>query len=113
MKGGILGTIVRFIVSAIVLMFVGWLVPGIAVNGFVGALIASVVIALLGLVVESLLGKNISPRSRGFVGFITAAIVIYLAQFIIPNYLHVNLIGSLLAALVIGIIDAFVPTEIR
>lgn len=28
MKGGILGTIVRFIVSALVLLVVGWLLPG-------------------------------------------------------------------------------------
>ena len=46
------------------------------------------------------------------VGFVTA-VVIYLAQFIIPNYLSVSILGSLLAAFVIGLIDAFVPTELR
>ena len=108
-----LGAVVRFVVSALVLMAVGWLLPGIKVNGFVGALIAAAVIAILGYVVELILGDKISPRSRGIVGFITAAVVIYVAQFIVPAYLSVSLIGSLLAAFVIGLIDAFVPTELR
>ncbi|HHW61654.1 MAG TPA: phage holin family protein [Syntrophomonadaceae bacterium] len=108
-----LGLAVRFVVSALVLMLVGFLLPGVTVSGFVGALIAAVVIAVLGYAVERILGENISPRSRGLVGFVTAAVVIYLAQFIIPNYLSVSILGSLLAAFVIGLIDAFVPTELR
>lgn len=108
-----IGAIVRFVVSALVLLLVGFLLPGISVAGFTGALIAAIVIALLGYAVEAILGERISPRSRGFVGFITAAVVIYLAQFIIPNYLSVTLLGSLLAALVIGLVDAFAPTELR
>ncbi|NLL19453.1 MAG: phage holin family protein [Clostridia bacterium] len=113
MSGSIIGTIVRFIVSALVLMLVGWLLPGITVSGFTGALLAAVVIAVLGYIVEAILGDNVSPQSRGIVGFITAAAVIYLAQFIVPNYLSVNILGALLSALVIGVIDAFVPTELR
>ncbi|MGE5396532.1 MAG: phage holin family protein [Chitinophagales bacterium] len=108
-----LGTIVRFVVSALVLMLVSWLLPGIKVAGFTGALIAAIVIAVLGYLVELALGDRISPRSRGIVGFVTAVIVIYVAQFIIPTYLSVSLLGALLAAFVIGLIDAFVPTELR
>jgi len=111
--GKILGMIVRFIVSALVLMLVGWLLPGITVAGFTGALLGAVVIAVLGYVVEALLGENVSPQSRGIVGFITAAVVIYLAQYVVPNYLSVSILGAILAALVIGVIDAFVPTALR
>ncbi len=113
MDSKILGTIVRFIVSALVLMLIGWLLPGITVRGFTGALIAAVVIAILGYLAEALLRKQVSPQGRGIVGFITAAVVIYIAQFIVPSYLSVNILGALLAALVIGVIDAFVPTELR
>ena len=113
MSGNLIGILVRFVVSAAVLLLVGSLLPGISVAGFTGALIAAAVIAVLGYVVELVLGENISPRSRGIVGFITAAVVIYLAQFIIPNWLSVSILGSLLAAFVIGIVDAFVPTELR
>ncbi|MGI6412420.1 MAG: phage holin family protein [Syntrophomonadaceae bacterium] len=108
-----IGTIVRFIVSALVLLLIGYLIPGVEVAGFTGALIAALVIAGIGYLVELALGDKVSPRSRGIVGFITAAIVIYVSQFIVPNQITVSVVGSLLAAFVIGLIDAFVPTELR
>ncbi|MCL6479637.1 MAG: phage holin family protein [Peptococcaceae bacterium] len=109
-----IGAIVRFIVSALVLIVVSWLSPGFVVKGgFIGALIAAAVIAILGYIAEALLGDRISPQSRGVVGFITAAVVIYLAQFIIPGLLSVNIIGALISAFVIGLIDAVVPTVLR
>lgn len=104
--------IVRFIVSALVLMFVGFLVPGFGPIGFVNALIAAVVISVLGYLIESIVGKKVSPQGRGIVGFLTSAAVIYLAQYLVPA-LNVTLLGALIAALVIGIIDIFVPTELR
>lgn len=109
-----MGLIIRFVVSALVLIVVSWLSPGFVVaGGFVGALIAAVVIAVLGYIAEALLGDRISPQSRGLVGFITAAVVIYLAQFIIPNLLSVSVVGALISAFIIGLIDAFVPTVLR
>jgi len=109
-----LGLVIRFVVSALVLIVASWLSPGFVVRGgFIGALVAAVVIAALGYVAETLLGDRISPHSRGLVGFITAAVVIYLAQFIIPNFLSVSLVGALISAFIIGLIDAFVPTVLR
>jgi putative membrane protein len=107
-----IGAIIRFIVSALVLMAVGFLVPGMSMVGFINALIAAVVIAVLGYIIEAILGDRVSPQNRGVVGFITAAVVIYLTQFIVPG-LSVSILGALLAALIIGVIDAFVPTELR
>ena len=109
-----LGAIIRFVVSALVLIVVSWLSPGFVVyGGFTGALIAAAVIAVLGYIAEVLLGERITPQSRGLVGFITAAVVIYLAQFIIPAFLTVSIIGALISAFIIGLIDAFVPTVLR
>lgn len=107
-----MGAVVRFIVSALVLMLVGFLIPGFRMMTFFHALFAAVVIAVLGWVVESLLGKNVSPYGRGVVGFIVSAVTIWIAQFIVPG-MEVSVIGALLAAFVIGIIDLFVPTTIR
>ena len=73
-----IGLIVRFIVSAIVLMLVSFLLPGFATLGFGAALAAAIVIAILGFIVESVFGKKISPHNRGIVGFVVAALVIYL-----------------------------------
>jgi len=108
-----LGTVVRFIVSAVVLMVISWIVPGMAVAGFVGALIAAIVIAALGWVIERLFKDKITSAHRGTIGFLTSAVVIYLSQFIVPGSIRVSIIGALLAALIIGIVDAFVPTELK
>lgn len=62
--------IVRFIVSALVLMFVGFLVPGFGPIGFWNALIAAVVISVLGYIIEALVGKNVSPQGRGLSAFL-------------------------------------------
>jgi putative membrane protein len=91
----ILGAIVRFIISAIVLMIVGWIVPNFTV----------------GWIIEGVFGKNVSPFGRGIVGFLTSALVIWIAQFIVGG-VSVTMIGAIVAALVIGIIDLFVPVNI-
>lgn len=103
---------VRFVVSAIVLMLIGYLLPGFRAIGFVTALLAAAVIAGIGWIIEATLGKNVSPYGRGIVGFLVSAVVIYATQFIVPG-LSVSVIGALLAAFVIGIIDLFVPTVLR
>lgn len=107
-----LGFVVRLVVSAIVLLLLAALLPGFRIAGFWFALIAAVVIAGLGWVVEALFGRRVSPQSRGIVGFLVAAVVIYVAQFLVPG-MQVSIWGALLASLVIGIVDAFVPTELR
>ncbi|CAM3542011.1 phage holin family protein [Marinicrinis lubricantis] len=104
----ILGHVVRFVVSAIVLMVVGFLVPGFSVGGFVSALILALVIAAIGWIVEGIFGQKVTPFGRGLVGFLISAAVIYFAQFIVGD-VEASIIGSLLAALVIGIIDLFIP----
>jgi putative membrane protein len=108
-----LGAIVRFVVSALVLMFVGWITPGVAVAGFWGALFASLVIAGLGWVAQAMLGRGASPASRGLTGFIAAAVVIWLTGALFPGWISVTWWGAALAAVVIGLVDAVVPTELR
>lgn len=109
---GWLGAIVRFIISAIVLLVLGYLLPGFTMVGFWNALLAAVVIAVLGFIVEAVFGDAISPQRRGFVGFVISALVIYFSQFLIQGF-QVSALGAILGALAIGIIDAFVPTELR
>ncbi|WP_040950391.1 phage holin family protein [Gorillibacterium massiliense] len=107
----VIGAVVRFVVSAIALLVAAWLVPGFSVGGFGSALVLALVIAVLGWVVESLFNRDISPFGRGIVGFLLSALVIWLSQFIVGN-VKVTLLGALLAALVVGIIDLFVPTGV-
>ncbi|BBH24920.1 membrane protein [Paenibacillus baekrokdamisoli] len=105
-----LGHVVRFVVSAIVLMIVGFIVPQFSVGGFWSALFLALVIAALGWIIEGIFGKRVTPFGRGIVGFIASAAVIWIAQFIVGG-VSVTWLGAILAALVIGIIDLFIPVS--
>lgn len=105
-----LGTIVRFIVAALVLIVTDWFVPGFDVGGFWSALFLAVVIAVIAWIVEGIFGKRINPFGRGLVGFLISALVIWLSQFIVGG-VRATMIGAILAALVIGIIDLFIPVS--
>lgn len=106
----ILGTIVRFIVAALVLIVTDWLVPGFDVGGFWSALFLAIAIAVIAWIIEGIFGKRINPFGRGIVGFLTSALVIWLAQFVVGN-VEVTILGAILAALVVGIIDLFIPVS--
>lgn len=106
-----IGAVVRFVVSALVLMFVGYLVPGFGGLTFFTAILAAIVIAALGWLMERIFGREISPFGRGISGFLSAAVVIYVAQWFIPG-MRVTILGALLASLIIGIIDLFVPSNV-
>lgn len=111
---GWLETIVRFLVSAVVLIVVSWISPGFSVQGGIwGALVVALVIAGLGFLAQWAFGEKLSSNGRGIVSFIVAAVVIYLTQFIVPSFLNVSIIGALIAAFVIGLIDMVVPTFLR
>lgn len=105
-----LGHVVRFIVAALVLMLVGFIVPQFSVGGFWSAFFLALVIAALGWIIEGIFGKRVTPFGRGIVGFIASAVVIWIAQFIVGG-VSVTLLGAILAALVIGIIDLFIPVS--
>lgn len=103
--------IVRFVVSALVLMFIGLIVPGFSTLSFWNALLAAVVIAGIGYLIEAAIGRNVSPFGRGC-GISGVCAVIYVTQFIVPA-LRVTVLGALIAAFIIGLIDMFIPTTLR
>ena len=100
----------RFILVAVILMITSFLTPGFSINGMWSFLIAAVVISGLDYLAELLMGVDASPFGKGIKGFIIAAIIIYLAQFLVPN-MGVTIIGAVLAAIVIGTLDAIFPAR--
>lgn len=100
----------RLILVAIILGITSFLTPGFSIYGLWSYLIAAVVITALDYFVEAFMGVDASPFGKGIKGFIIAAIIIYVAQFLVPN-MRVSLLGAILAALVIGVIDAVFPSR--
>ncbi|NFH70104.1 phage holin family protein [Clostridium botulinum] len=110
-RSGFLGWIGRLIAVAIILGITSFFTPGFTIKGLWSFLIAAVIITVSDYVVEKFMGIDASPIGKGVKGFIIAALIIYLAQFFVPN-MNVSIIGALLAAIVIGILDAIFPGRI-
>ncbi len=72
---------------------------------------AAVIISAIDYLVERLMGVDASPFGRGLKGFVISAIIIYLTQFLVPT-MRVSIIGAIIAALVIGVIDAILPGRV-
>jgi uncharacterized membrane protein YvlD (DUF360 family) len=104
----IFGWVGRLVLTALVLGLTSFFTPGFSINGLWSFLLAALIISVIDYLVESFMGIDASPFGRGIKGFFIAAIILYITQFFVPN-MRVSLIGALLAALVIGILDAVLP----
>jgi len=109
-NGSILRWIGRFILVAVILMITSYLTPGFSIRGMWSFLLAAVIISLLDYFVELIMGVDASPFGKGIKGFIIAAIIIYATQFFVPN-MGVSILGAVLAAVVIGVLDAIFPAR--
>jgi uncharacterized membrane protein YvlD (DUF360 family) len=89
-------------------MLVGWMLPNVSVGNFGSALLFALVIAGIGWLVEMGFGTRITPFGRGIIGFLTSVVILWLAQFIVAG-VSMTFFGAVLAALIIGIIDLFIP----
>jgi uncharacterized membrane protein YvlD (DUF360 family) len=110
-RGGLGSWIGRLVLTMIILGITSFLTPGFSINGLWSFLLAAIVITVLDYLVESFMGIDASSFGRGIKGFIIAAVILYLAQFLIPN-MSVSIMGAILAAIVIGIIDAVMPGRV-
>jgi len=103
--------IVRLLLTMVILAITSFVTPGFSINGLWSFLLAAVVITVLDYLVESFMGVDASSFGRGIKGFVIAAIILYATQFLIPN-MSVSIMGAILAAIVIGIIDAVMPGRV-
>ncbi|KMT21615.1 phage holin family protein [Clostridium cylindrosporum] len=110
-SGSFVGWIIRLVLFAIVLGITSFLTPGFSIHGLWSFLLAALVISVLDHLAESLMGVDASPIGRGIKGFLIAAVILYLTQFLVPN-MSVSLLGAILAAIVIGILDILLPGRV-
>lgn len=109
---GVIGFVIRFAVAAVVLMVVAYFVPGFRMRGgFTTALVGALVIAAADFLIEKLFKFDASPLGRGITGFLVSAAVIYFTQYLVPG-MEVSLLGAVIGALVIGLIDTILPTRL-
>lgn len=109
---GFLGFIIRFVVAALVLWVVSYLLNGFDIRGgAVPILIAALVISAADFLVEKLFKIDASPFGNGLKGFLVSVVILYFAQYLVPG-MSVTIWGAIIGALVIGLIDAILPTRV-
>jgi uncharacterized membrane protein YvlD (DUF360 family) len=101
----------RLVVMAVILAIVSFFTPGFSINGLWSFVIAAVVISLLDFLVEAVMKVDASPFGKGIKGFLLAAVILYVAQFLVPG-MSVSIIGALIGALAIGVLDAVFPSRV-
>lgn len=106
----IMGIIIRIITTAIVLAISAFLTPWFKIEGVGPLIVASIVIGILVYIIGKLTGVAVSPFGRGAIGFIVTVIVLYVTKMIVSGF-EMNILGAVIGALVIGIVDAIIPGE--
>lgn len=107
----IIRALIRFGMVGLVLWLVSIVTPGFMISGIFSLFLAAVIIAALDYIIESFMGVDVSPFGKGLKGFAISAVIIFLAQYFVPD-MSVTIIGALLAAAVIGIMDMIVPVRV-
>jgi uncharacterized membrane protein YvlD (DUF360 family) len=74
-------------------------------------LIAALVISAADYLVEKLFKVDASPFGNGIKGFVISVIILYFAQYFVPG-MTVSIWGAIIGAIVIGLIDAILPTRV-
>ena len=102
--------IIKYITSIAILGTSALFTPNCNFESFPTLLLAAFTIVILDYMVAVVTGIHDSPTGRGIVGFVAATVIIYMTQFIVSGF-YISVLSSIIAALIYGIIDYFIPNE--
>ena len=102
----------RWLIFALLIVFIAWIVPGIKVSNFLGAMIACIMIALINIFIRPLvefISLPINFLTLGLFSLVINALLLMLAGIITPGF-EVDgflsaLFGSILLSLFSGAVE--------
>ncbi|MBC8123926.1 MAG: phage holin family protein [Gemmatimonadaceae bacterium] len=103
--------LISWLVSAVVLVLVTYVVPGFAVTSFTAALIAALVIGVINAVILPILNLLALPLNivtLGLFSFVVSAVGLLIAAALVPGFVITGFWPALLGALVIAVLNAAV-----
>lgn len=108
--------ILQLILTALVLLMISYLLPGITVSSFGVALVAAVVLGLVNLLIRPLLVLLTLPiniLTLGLFSFIINTAMFALAARIVPGFEISNFLSALLGSLLLGLITGLLGSVVR
>lgn len=103
--------ILRVILTSIVVWIAAFFTPGFSIRNLWSLILSAIVIAALNYIIEQFTGIDASPFGRGLTGFIVAGVILYVTKFIVPGF-NISVVGAIIGALAIGIIDMIIPGRV-
>lgn len=103
--------LVHWLLNAVALLIVTYVVPGFHVSGIVAALVAALVIGLLNATLGLFLKVITFPLTvvtLGIFWFVVNAIVLKLASMFVPGFTIIGFLPAFLGAIVLAIINLVV-----
>jgi len=103
--------IVRWVLLALSLLLVAWIVPGIQVNGFFAALIAALVIGIVNVLIRPILlaiTLPINVLTLGLFTFVVNALLLWLVGAIVPGFLVAGFVPALLGSVLLSILSVII-----
>lgn len=104
--------IIKILVSGLAILITSALSIGIQTDGYSTAVMAAIVIGILDWAINKFTDIDASPFGRGAVGFIVAAIILFITGKIVDGF-TVSILGAVIGAVILGIVDSFLPADKR
>ena len=101
---------IKFVTALAILGTTAAFAPNFNFESFPTLLLSAFTIVILDYLVATVTGIHDSPTGRSIVGFVSSTVIIYMTQFIVSGY-YITILSSIIAALIYGIIDYFIPNE--
>ncbi|CCY63161.1 MAG: phage holin family protein [Candidatus Gastranaerophilaceae bacterium] len=103
--------LLRWILFAIAIIFVAWLVPGIEVDNFQSAMLVTVIMALINIFIRPLLiliTLPINILTLGILGLVINALLFLLAGYIAPGFYVDGFLAAFLGSVVLSFLGLII-----
>ncbi len=100
--------LLRWLVYALLIIFVAWIIPGISVDGFLSALLVAVVIGLINIFVKPILKFLTFPINFitfGLFSLILNALLFMLAGAITPGFEVEGFLSALFGSILLSLLS--------
>ena len=98
---------IRFVLFALCVIFVSWIIPGISVSGFLAAILVSIVLGLINALVKPVIyfiSLPINILTLGLFSFVINAFLLMLAGYITPGFSVDGFLSALLGSILLSIL---------
>lgn len=101
-----LNMILRWIVFALAIIFVAWIIPGISVDNFLSAMLVCIVLALINAFIKPLLqiiSLPINILTLGLFTLVINALLMMFAGYITPGFEVEGFVSALLGSILLSL----------